>query len=101
MAWEIHMEEVTDAHSAGRIRYYPTPNHESSERIGTPGNVCTLAPRFNKNMEHKKVYGVPTGASSASDDGKRRKMHKDEVTDSVRHALCKQHPRIVPSPAEL
>ena len=75
MAWEIHMEEVTDAHSAGRTRYYPTPNHESSERIGTPGNVCTLAPRFNKNMEHKSLRSpnrtAPVNLSSQQDSQKR------------------------------
>ena len=45
---------MTDTHSDGRTRYYPTPTHEFSEKLGRKPRGEGLAPG-NKN-----VYGVPT-----------------------------------------
>ncbi len=45
---------MTDTHSEGRKRYYPTANHEFSEKLGRKPIGEGLAPG-NRN-----VYGVPT-----------------------------------------
>ena len=45
---------MTDTYSDGRKRYYPTPNHEFSEKLGRKTRGEGLAPG-NRN-----VYGVPT-----------------------------------------
>ena len=45
---------MTDTHSDGRKRYYPTANHEFSEKLGRKPRGEGLAPG-NRN-----VYGVPT-----------------------------------------
>ena len=45
---------MTDTYSEGRKRYYPTPNHEFSEKLARKTRGEGLAPG-NRN-----VYGVPT-----------------------------------------
>ena len=51
---------MTDTYSEGRKRYYPTPNHEFSEKLGRKTRGEGLAPG-NRN-----VYGVPTALQKKS-----------------------------------